>query len=173
MGDEPATGCGYALRAADRQRARTTMEYSTGSTHLLSAILTKVTGTSTWQFAQDGAGEAARVHAGAVAARSAGHLLRRERHAADAAADGGVRRVVSQSRAARRHDQVVPAIVGRGLPVVPRARSLRTAIRQTYGYGWWISVRRWTACFAWGYGGQYIFVFRELISLWSRPRRRR
>ena len=31
----------------------TGMEYSTGNTHLLSAILTKATGASTWQFAQD------------------------------------------------------------------------------------------------------------------------
>ena len=31
----------------------TEMEYSTGNTHLLSAILTKATKTSTWQFAQD------------------------------------------------------------------------------------------------------------------------
>ena len=31
----------------------TEMEYSTGNTHLLSAILTKATGASTWQFAQD------------------------------------------------------------------------------------------------------------------------
>ena len=31
----------------------TQMEYSTGNTHLLSAILTKATGASTWQFAQD------------------------------------------------------------------------------------------------------------------------
>jgi CubicO group peptidase (beta-lactamase class C family) len=30
----------------------TRMEYSTGNTHLLSAILTKATGRSTWQFAQ-------------------------------------------------------------------------------------------------------------------------
>src|SRR5262245_52114155 len=31
----------------------TVMEYSTGNTHLLSAILTKATGKSTWQFAQE------------------------------------------------------------------------------------------------------------------------
>src|SRR6202008_3206196 len=31
----------------------TIMEYSTGNTHLLSAILTKATGKSTWQFAQE------------------------------------------------------------------------------------------------------------------------
>ena len=32
-----------------------------------------------------------------------------------------------------------------------------------YGYGWWIQAfESGTACFAWGYGGQYIFVFRDL-----------
>jgi CubicO group peptidase (beta-lactamase class C family) len=35
------------------ERPGVQMEYSTGSTHLLSAILTKATGMSTWQFAQD------------------------------------------------------------------------------------------------------------------------
>ena len=34
-----------------------TMEYSTGSSHLLSAILTQVSGTSTWQFAQTALGK--------------------------------------------------------------------------------------------------------------------
>ena len=29
------------------------MTYSTGNSHLLSAIVTKVTGRSTWQFAQE------------------------------------------------------------------------------------------------------------------------
>ena len=52
MGAESKLG---ALRvvAAAREPAGTGMAYSTGNTHLLSAILTKVTGTSTWQFAQD------------------------------------------------------------------------------------------------------------------------
>jgi CubicO group peptidase (beta-lactamase class C family) len=32
-----------------------------------------------------------------------------------------------------------------------------------YGYGWWVhEVGGYQACFAWGYGGQYIFVFPEL-----------
>ncbi len=31
----------------------TSMEYSTGTSHVLSAILTKVSGTSTWAFARD------------------------------------------------------------------------------------------------------------------------
>ena len=34
---------------------------------------------------------------------------------------------------------------------------------QLYGYGWWIrDFHGREGCFAWGYGGQYIFVFRDL-----------
>jgi CubicO group peptidase (beta-lactamase class C family) len=45
---------------------------------------------------------------------------------------------------------------------MPRTRSRWDPDRE-YGYGWWIQAfagRR--ACFAWGFGGQYIFVFREM-----------
>jgi CubicO group peptidase (beta-lactamase class C family) len=32
-----------------------------------------------------------------------------------------------------------------------------------YGYGWWIQpIGGHQACFAWGFGGQYIFVLRDL-----------
>jgi CubicO group peptidase (beta-lactamase class C family) len=32
-----------------------------------------------------------------------------------------------------------------------------------YGYGWWIDdIGGHRACFAWGFGGQYIFVIRDL-----------
>lgn len=44
---------------------------------------------------------------------------------------------------------------------VPRTVS-RWADRE-YGYGWWIDETGGQhACFAWGFGGQYIFVFRDL-----------
>jgi CubicO group peptidase (beta-lactamase class C family) len=45
---------------------------------------------------------------------------------------------------------------------VPRGRS-RYNPDQHYGYGWW--TRRFAghdSCFAWGFGGQYILVFRDL-----------
>ena len=60
----------------------TNMVYSTGNTHLLSAILTKATGKSTWQFAQEVLARPLGFALAAVAARPAGHLLRRQRHAA-------------------------------------------------------------------------------------------
>ena len=43
----------YALDRPMLAEPGTDMDYSTGSSHILSAILTKVTGTSTWRFAQD------------------------------------------------------------------------------------------------------------------------
>src|SRR5688572_1925941 len=43
----------YALNRPLVAAPGATMEYSTGNTHLLSAILTKATGKSTWQFAQE------------------------------------------------------------------------------------------------------------------------
>jgi CubicO group peptidase (beta-lactamase class C family) len=43
----------YALRRPMVSDPGTDMEYSTGTSHLLSAVLTKATGVSTWQFAQD------------------------------------------------------------------------------------------------------------------------
>jgi CubicO group peptidase (beta-lactamase class C family) len=37
---------------------------------------------------------------------------------------------------------------------------------QTYGYGWWSrDFAGRLGCFAWGYGGQYIIVFRELDAI--------
>ena len=43
----------YALDRPLVAEPGTDMDYSTGNTHLLSAILTKATGKSTWQFAQE------------------------------------------------------------------------------------------------------------------------
>jgi CubicO group peptidase (beta-lactamase class C family) len=44
----------------------------------------------------------------------------------------------------------------------PRTRSRWDSDRE-YGYGWWSQqFAGHRACFAWGFGGQYIFVFRDL-----------
>ena len=32
-----------------------------------------------------------------------------------------------------------------------------------YGYGWWVyDIDGFETCFAWGYGGQYVFVVKDL-----------
>ena len=53
---------------------------------------------------------------------------------------------------------------------VPRSASRWDPGRE-YGYGWWIDeVGGQQACYAWGFGGQFIFVFKSLISSLSRRR---
>lgn len=148
----------------------TEMEYSTGSTHLLSAILTKATRKSTWQFAQ----EALATPLGISIARwprdpqgiyfggnemlmTPRHMLAfgelylnngRVRPVRRSLAEGGGREVVPR-------DWVETSCKGRG-------RS-RFNPDQLYGYGWWLrDFGGEESCFAWGYGGQYIFIFRRI-----------
>ena len=138
----------------------TSMEYSTGSSHLLSAILTKATGRNTWQFAQD------------ALASPLGITLARWPQDPQGIYFGGnemlltPRQMVAVGELYRNNGrvngrQIVPA-AWVATSCVPRTTSVWDADRR-YGYGWWIQeFRGGTACFAWGYGGQYILVFRDL-----------
>jgi CubicO group peptidase (beta-lactamase class C family) len=150
------------------------MEYSTGNTHLLSAILTKATKQSTWAFAQQQLG----TPLGFTVSRwprdpqgiyfggndmllspgqmlSIGQLYLDRGRAGPSTGSGPSR---AQSRGGSR--QVVPsAWVDASCTGLGRSRFNPD---QTYGYGWWsrdFAGRQ--GCFAWGYGGQYIIVFRE------------
>lgn len=138
----------------------TTMEYSTGSSHLLSAILTKATGMSTWQFARD-------VFAGPL-----GITLAQWPRDPQGIYFGGndmlftPRQLVTIGelflhRGSLNGRTIVPASWVE-TSCVPRTRSAFDADRQ-YGYGWWVQeFEGATPCFAWGYGGQYVLVFRDL-----------
>ena len=150
----------HALRQPIVSEPGGAMEYSTGSSHLLSAILTKATGASTWQFAQD------------ALATPLGFRLARWPQDPQGVYFGGNEMLLTpkqmiaigelylnRGRAGGR--QVVPA-TWIDTSCVPRTTSAWDSERQ-YGYGWWIQeFTHGTACFAWGYGGQYIFVFRDL-----------
>ncbi|MGC4081517.1 MAG: serine hydrolase [Vicinamibacterales bacterium] len=79
------------------------MQYSTGSSHVLSAILTRV---SRFEHVGVRSGHPctpARFHARAMAAGSTGDLLRWQRHAAHTAADGCRGRDVAAARPGERH----------------------------------------------------------------------
>ena len=138
----------------------TEMEYSTGTSHLLSAILTKAAGVSTWQFAQE------------TLARPLGFSLARWPQDPQGIYFGGnemlltPRQMVSigelwLKRGNVNGRQIVPA-AWVDTACMPRTSSVYDSDRR-YGYGWWIQeFQGGTPCFAWGYGGQYIFVFRNL-----------
>jgi CubicO group peptidase (beta-lactamase class C family) len=138
----------------------TTMEYSTGSTHLLSAILTKATRMNTWAFLQETVG------------RPLGITFSRWPRDPQGIYFGGNEMLMTPrqmlafgelylNRGRVRDRPVVPA------PWVeqsctPRGRS-RFNPDQMYGYGWWMrDFAGHQGCFAWGYGGQYVMVFRDL-----------
>lgn len=136
------------------------MQYSTGSSHLLSNILTKVTKVSTWQFASD------------AFATPLGFTLARWPTDGQGIYFGGNDMLLTPMqmvsvgslylhRGLVNGKQVVPA-AWVDTSCVPRTSSVFDRDRK-YGYGWWIQeFQNGSACFAWGFGGQYIMVFRDL-----------
>jgi len=134
----------------------TRVEYSTGSSHLLSAILTKATRASTWQFAQE------------QLARPLGFSLARWPQDPQGIYFGGNEMVMTPRQMIRFGElyENDGRVAGRELvpkswidrSIVPRGRS-RWGSDREYGYGWWIrELGGRDAFYAWGYGGQFIFV---------------
>ena len=135
------------------------MIYSTGSTHLLSAILTRATGQSTLEFARE------------VLARPLGITLRPWPRDPQGIFFGGNDMLMTPRdmvtigelylNGGRHGDrQIVPESWVRE-STVPRTRSPRS--QREYGYGWWIrTLGEYHVFYAWGYGGQFIFVIPDL-----------
>jgi CubicO group peptidase (beta-lactamase class C family) len=148
------------------------MEYSTGSTHLLSAILTKATGKSTWAFANE------------VLAEPLGFTLGRWPRDPQGIYFGGNDMLMTPRQMLAFGELYLNGGRVGETQVVPeswverscegRSRNRRPGGRfgfggsdpmrdRQYGYGWWVhEMRGYDTCFAWGYGGQYIFVVPEL-----------
>jgi CubicO group peptidase (beta-lactamase class C family) len=146
----------YALRQPLIADPGTAMEYSTGNSHLLSAVLTKATRRSTWQFAQE------------ALAKPLGFTLPRWPQDPQGIFFGGNDMLMTPRQMVRFGElylndgrvgerQVLPdGWVKRSF--VPRGRS-RWGNDREYGYSWWIrTLGAETAYYAWGYGGQFIFV---------------
>jgi len=150
----------FALERPMVSEPGTSMEYSTGTSHLLSAILTKASGKTTHQFATE------------VLAKPLGMTLARWPRDPQGIYFGGNEMLMTPrqmiafgelwlNRGRAKGAQVVPASWV-DTSCRPRTRSRWDPDRE-YGYGWWTQTfRGHRACFAWGFGGQYIFVFHEL-----------
>jgi CubicO group peptidase (beta-lactamase class C family) len=131
------------------------MIYSTGSTHLLSAILTRATRTSTFEFART------------TLASPLGFTLSAWPRDPQGIYFGGnempmrprdmLRVGELYLNRGRYQDRQIVSSGWIEESIVPRTTS-RWSDRQ-YGYGWWIRTLAGAPVFyAWGYGGQFIFV---------------
>ena len=131
------------------------MQYSTGNTHLLSAILTKATKRTTRQFAQE------------VLARPLGFTLAEWLRDPQGVYFGGNEMSMTPrqmlafgelylNRGRVKGVQIVPE-QWIDASFVPRGRS--DFSEQLYGYGWWIrEMAGRQTHYAWGYGGQFIVI---------------
>ncbi len=149
----------YALERELIERPGGRMIYSTGNTHLLSAILTKATGSSTWDFAQE------------ALAKPLGFELARWPRDPEGIYFGGndmemtPRQMWAFGELYRNGGRVGEKQV---LPrewiertFTPRGRSRYSG--REYGYGWWMrELGGLQTYYAWGYGGQFIFLVPEL-----------
>jgi CubicO group peptidase (beta-lactamase class C family) len=171
-GLEPTSGPNYGPWVASRHWVRhvlqrpmvstpgTSMEYSTGSSHLLSAILTQASRSSTHQFAVE------------TLARPLGITLARWPRDPQGIFFGGNDMLMTPRQMIAVGELWLNGGRARGAQVVPAAwveTSCRPRTRsrwdpdREYGYGWWSqTIGGHRACFAWGFGGQYILVFRDL-----------
>ena len=150
----------YVLTRQLIDQPGTRVEYSTGTSHLLSAILTKATKSSTWQFAQESL------------ARPLGFALPRWTQDPQGIYFGGNEMSMTPRQMVRfgelyLHDGRVGAT--QVLPKdwvaktrVPRGRS-RWGSDREYGYGFWIrDLAGHDSYYAWGYGGQFVFIVPDL-----------
>ena len=131
------------------------MIYSTGSTHLLSAVLTRATKQSTWSFAR----------------RSLAPLgIRLRPWTTDPQGvffGGNEMRMTPREMLAFGRLYLDGGRAPDGTQLLPRAWIDSSWVQRTtsgwsgngYGYGWWIrEAHGHPVYFAWGYGGQFIFV---------------
>jgi CubicO group peptidase (beta-lactamase class C family) len=135
------------------------MIYSTGSTHLLSAILTRATGMSTYEFAQR------------HLARPLGITLRPWQTDPQGIYFGGNDMYLTPRDMLKFGVMYLNGGAVDGRQVVPRAWIDSSYVPRTtspfngnrYGYGWWTrDAHGFDIRFAWGYGGQFIFLVPEL-----------
>lgn len=150
---------GYALARPFADDPGGRMQYSTGSSHLLSAILTRATGMSTLEYARTRLARPLGIELAAWARDPQGiyfggnDMFLRPR---DMLKFGELYRNGGRYEGT----QIIPE------EWIRRSWMQRTTSRYNrngYGLGWWMrSARGYGIYFAWGYGGQYIFIVPQL-----------
>ena len=136
------------------------MIYSTGNTHLLSALITKASGMDTYSFARRYLGEPMGISVPRWTTDPQGVYFGGNEMSMtprDMLAIGemylncgrvGTRQIVSEEWV---HTSIMPHATRTRRP------------ERAYGYGWWVrDLYGYDAFYAWGYGGQFIYVVPDL-----------
>ncbi|MCY4120431.1 MAG: serine hydrolase, partial [Acidobacteria bacterium] len=135
------------------------MIYSTGSTHLLSAILTRATGMSTLEFGRRYLARPLEITLPAWTRDPQGVYLGGNEMALTPRAMLAIGNLFRRGGASDGRQVISREWIRES--TVPRTRS-RFSGRQ-YGYGWWMrTLAGHRTYYAWGYGGQFIFVIPDL-----------
>ena len=146
----------FVLRRPLVDEPGTRVEYSTGSSHLLSAILTKATKRSTWQFAQESL------------AKPLGFTLAKWPADPQGIYFGGNEMLMTPRQMiefgelylnnGKAGDQQILPKSWIDQTQIGRGRS-RWGSDREYGMGFWIrELAGQDSYYAWGYGGQFIFI---------------
>lgn len=149
----------YALEQPIEEELGGRMVYSTGSSHILSAIITEASGMSTRAFANEYLFGPLNIAPGGWDRSPEGYYM------------GGNNLALSSEAMMRIGQMVLNGGTWNGERIVSKewlADSFETYTRSNYnpydyGYMWWNrEVGGYKTFFAWGHGGQYIFMLPEL-----------
>jgi CubicO group peptidase (beta-lactamase class C family) len=146
----------FALQQPLRAPPGTRLMYSTGNTHLLSAILTQATGKSTLQFAREELGQPLGFHLEAWPTDPNGIYF------------GGNNMEMTPRQMLEFGELYLNKGRANGQQVIPESwvdlslQRLAESSRERgryYGYGWWLrDMAGVQIAYAWGYGGQFILI---------------
>jgi len=174
-GLESTSGRGYGAWVQSRNWVRyvlqrplidppgTRVEYSTGSSHVLSAIITKATRVSTWQFAQQ------------ELARPLGFSLAKWPTDPQGIYFGGNEMLMTPRQMIEFGELYLNEGKAGDRQIIPKEWIEKTQIGRgrsrwgsdrEYGYGFWIrEFNGHKSYYAWGYGGQFVFIVpgKELV----------
>ncbi len=149
----------HALAKPLVERPGTEMIYSTGNTHILSAILTKATGKSTWQFAQE------------TLAKPLGFTLAQWPRDPQGIYFGGNEMVMTPRQMLAFGELYLNGGQSGGRQIISKAfieetfeaRGRSRISGREYGYGWWMrEMAGRQTYYAWGFGGQFIVLVPSL-----------
>jgi len=138
------------------------MVYSTGTSHLLSVILTKATGMSTKAFAEEFLFDPLNIQVGGWDRDPQGYYM------------GGNNLALTPNALLKIGQLILNGGTWQGEEILSQAwirDSFQSYTRSNfnpydYGYMWWNRpVAGYDVNFAWGFGGQYIFIIPELNSV--------